>query len=265
MHAARTDRTRGPRKKTTASYLNLLGTPFLPSMPSSSYKCALRKCQGRRGCLCPPASRKQLSARIVYGAASGAALPGIPTKKLQNTSSSSTPNSKRSAHPQPRKVSALLLPTGNRRRGGKAGNSANSPEVKNVKNNCEGKGKSPVNVTLQGPTPTTVVTLDPPLDPATCPSATPPAGAGAGAGAVGGGYKVVLRYNHYKKDFAVDINSSRSAIAVASVIERFSFSYGFRGNYNVFLRAGRAGSTDVPRLKKNADGTLFIEVEVGTE
>lgn len=201
MHAARTDRTRGPRKKTTASYLNLLGTPFLPSMPSSSYKCALRKCQGRRGCLCPPASRKQLSARIVYGAASGAALPGIPTKKLQNTSSSSTPNSKRSAHPQPRKVSALLLPTGNRRRGGKAGNSANSPEVKNVKNNCEGKGKSPVNVTLQGPTPTTVVTLDPPLDPATCPSATPPAGAGAGAGAVGGGLQSCSSIQPLQKGF----------------------------------------------------------------
>lgn len=168
-------------------------------MPSSSYKCALRKCQGRRGCLCPPASRKQLPARIVYAGAT--ALPGIPTKKLHTSSSSSTPNSKRSAHPQPRKVSALLLPTGNRRRGGKAGNSANSPEVKNVKNNGEGKGKSPVNVTLPTPTPTTVVTLDPPLDPATCPSATPPAAAGAGAGAVGGGLQSCSSIQPLQKGF----------------------------------------------------------------
>ena len=110
--------------------------------------CALRKCQGRRGCLCPPASRKAAATRIVYAGVTPV------TTNTKGVSSSTQPATKRTPP----------IPTpGRRSRKGGASKGVEEESKKTKKGKEKGKEKEKANVKAIGSTSTDDLQMTPDL------------------------------------------------------------------------------------------------------
>ena len=70
--------------------------------------------------------------------------------------------------------------------------------------------------------------------------------------------EAILRYNHYRHVFEVVAPPGR--VEIAEVNERFSFSYGFKGQYEIHLRPADVGGVTQPRLSRGEGCILGVAI-----
>lgn len=220
--------------------------------------CTLRKCQGRRGCLCPknPRATKE---RVYFGV--DASQPAATATKPLSAAATVK-------HAPPAKGLT------SRRRAGQA-----TPRQKTMgaRSNSKGGGKARHGAAVPGPP---ALATTPATDPA--PSARETGkesetavdlAVAGGDGLPGGQLQqlsvsdateggedalwpvtgvVTLCYNHYRHEF--EIAAPPGAVSVASIDDRFSFSYGFKGNYKIHLRGP---GPDGPLLSRCQTGDMI--------
>lgn len=192
----------------------------------TSKKCCLRRCQGKRGCVCVKKPPPPPPAPIVYAASTRAVIRHRTSGPLSRAIATATGPGARSS----RTVSPGGPGKGRTDRG-------------------PGKGKSraersPAALPLRSP-PAVKAHPPPASGPAVGddqggPAVLPPieiaaivTEAEAGVRVSQAGQQVTLRYNHYRHELAL---GEGDALQVSEIKELFAFDYGFKGDYKVHLR-----------------------------
>eukprot|EP00056_Hartaetosiga_gracilis_P021196 m.23158 g.23158 ORF g.23158 m.23158 type:complete len:292 (-) comp8947_c0_seq1:165-1040(-) len=213
----------------------------------SGGKCPLKKCQGRRGCLCP---KKKVASTPVFAGVSDDNVITVEEqmqmqkktrtkpKELQPQLKHISPTKRNQVRSSPQRKEKVTTTKGSNTQGRK--------KINNKSSSYEGDADSSIDDHTTSTTNTTVDEKQQ-TEEDTVAEVVPVEG------------KCTLCYNHYKHEFS--ITYPPGSISVDEIKDRFSFDYGFKGNYKVHvIGPGEKG----PRLHE-AETTTITGFEIGKE